>query len=208
MNRPNRFFIIGLTSILIIFCPFYFSGFATEITPLSPGETLRTISSQLLEIKTNSTDDTTRRQSAAIIREYVAIRLITPHIYGREYLKLTDIQKHEFQAELLILLENSLTDVIQKNEIVLPEILEEKVRKNRSLVKFSITKPPKTSSYMFTMRKIDNSWKIFDVNVDGASMLKNFMYQIRPIVKKDGFQGVLKKLQEISADLPHHKKTP
>lgn len=137
------------------------------------------------------------------IEQYVAIELIAKHTYGRKYIELSPEQKREYIHLSKNLLQRAMTAEIIKHNIQLPSEFTEKVRSNRAGLTFLLPISGKVSSFMISLRRIDNSWKIFDVNRDGVSMVRNMMQQVRPLIKRDGYDGVIAKLKELlSTDIP------
>ena len=59
-----------------------------------------------------------------------------------------------------------------------------------------ITDEGKTVSVDFSMRKIDNIWKIYDVTIEGVSMLSSYRSQFNSILGNSSFNDLLAKLKE------------
>lgn len=79
--------------------------------------------------------------------------------------------------------------------------------KLQSLVMSSVHVPTEDLkiSLNYKLKRVENGWKIFDVIVDGASLLDNYKYQFDRIISKDGYpvlvhrmESKLKSLQESS----------
>lgn len=47
----------------------------------------------------------------------------------------------------------------------------------------------------------DKGWKIYDIIVDGASLLSNYKYQFDQIVKKDGYEDLMRRMKSKLAEL-------
>ena len=45
------------------------------------------------------------------------------------------------------------------------------------------------------IKEADSQWKIYDVIVDGASLLNNYRYQFDTIIKKDGFADLMHRME-------------
>ncbi len=61
----------------------------------------------------------------------------------------------------------------------------------------SIAQPGKEPiSVIYQLRRYDNTWKVFDVVVEGISMLKGLQSQYEKIIATEGLQGAIKRMQE------------
>ncbi|MDO8461555.1 MAG: ABC transporter substrate-binding protein [Deltaproteobacteria bacterium] len=47
----------------------------------------------------------------------------------------------------------------------------------------------------YKLKKVGAIWKIFDVIVDGASLLDNYRYQFDKIIKKDGYADLIRRME-------------
>jgi len=47
----------------------------------------------------------------------------------------------------------------------------------------------------YKMRRVDGIWKIYDVIVDGASLLDNYCYQFCKITKENGFRDLVGRME-------------
>lgn len=64
-------------------------------------------------------------------------------------------------------------------------ISEEMVRKNRAVVMTNIIKNDIKTPVDYSMINQDNNWKIYDIKIEGVSLLKNYRTQFRSILLKD-----------------------
>lgn len=51
-------------------------------------------------------------------------------------------------------------------------------------------------SVIYQLRRFDNTWKVFDVVVEGISMLKGLQSQYEKIIATEGLQGAITRMQE------------
>lgn len=53
----------------------------------------------------------------------------------------------------------------------------------------------------YKMRKNDDEWKIFDVIVDDASLVDNYRYQFDSIIKKHGYDELVRRMKDKLAEI-------
>ncbi len=56
----------------------------------------------------------------------------------------------------------------------------------------------------FRMRRGEEGWKAIDVTVEGISVARVFGAQFRPVLARDGMDGLLRQLREKNAGNKHH----
>jgi phospholipid transport system substrate-binding protein len=49
---------------------------------------------------------------------------------------------------------------------------------------------------IYQMRRFDNEWKVFDVIVEGISMLKGLQAQYEQIIATEGLPGAINRMKE------------
>ena len=81
--------------------------------------------------------------------------------------------------------------------------MRELVDKNRGKVQTNFfTVDQKKIVIDFSMRKEDGAWKIYDVIIEGVSMVSNYRSQFNSIIAKESFAGLMEKLNEKEEEIP------
>ena len=75
--------------------------------------------------------------------------------------------------------------------------LEEKIKERMALVKTEVMHNGQLNTIVYTMVLQDSGWLLFDVNVDGASMIRTTMAQGRRALRDGGFEGVMEALERM-----------
>lgn len=60
----------------------------------------------------------------------------------------------------------------------------------------------------YKLKKEGNAWKIYDVVVDGASLLDNYKYQFDKIIAKEGYPNLIHRMESKLQELQQKDKTP
>jgi phospholipid transport system substrate-binding protein len=55
------------------------------------------------------------------------------------------------------------------------------------------------------MRKTDSGWKIYDISVEGISLVLTYRSEFDQVVKQEGIDGLLKRLAEKNTPAPMKK---
>ena len=64
------------------------------------------------------------------------------------------------------------------------------------------TKDGKKIVIDFSTHKIEDKWMIYDITIEGISMISSYRSQFNSIISKKSFAGLMKKLIEKEEELP------
>jgi len=117
---------------------------------------------------------------------------IPKRVLGRHWRNITPQQREEFSDVFIEIIKDAFlgkSDSYQGQNIV---YLRETVIKNRSKVqtKFIMSKG-KEISIDFSMIKRNNQWRIYDVIIEGVSLIGNYRSQVKSILMKSSFEELM-----------------
>ena len=51
----------------------------------------------------------------------------------------------------------------------------------------------------YVMLEKDRGWQVYDINIEGVSLVRNYREQFKSILRKENFDGLVKVLEEKNA---------
>ncbi len=198
MTRSRWFSSLALVCIVAV-VSIIFSATVTALAfqPASPIEVLNGITSTLKRLKETGEKSLYFEHASKLVASHVAINEVAAHVYGREFSDLPRERQDRFIRLVTKLLSAAITEELLKNIQELPPDSVEKIHQGRAKITFSLPFEDRDSRYAVEMREIAGRWIIFDINIDGVSMLRNMMYQVRSVRKSGGYEGVIDKLDQM-----------
>jgi len=122
-----------------------------------------------------------------IIRKVFDFDGITERAVGRNWKLFSPVQKKEFTDVFTTLLGNSYLTRIQgnfNNEKV--EYLgQEMLSADKARVKTKIIREVDSIPVDYSVRPLGGTWRIYDVNIEGVSLVQNYRSQFDQILSKD-----------------------
>lgn len=115
---------------------------------------------------------------------------------ARHWSKRTDEEKREFIALYAQLLERTYMDRVEgySGEQVAYE--GERVEGDYAIVKVRITTPKDTEiPVKYRVRKKEDKWLVYDVYVEGVSLVNNYRVQFNNVISRSSYEKLLKKLR-------------
>lgn len=79
------------------------------------------------------------------------------------------------------------------------QYLKERRKGDFAEVQTAVTSDKSTASISYRLLKRSNTWKVYDVVIEGVSLVKNFRSQFGRIIKAESAKGLLEKLRTKTA---------
>ena len=196
MRLNNR----TLVSLLTILSTFIFSS---SLWAESPGQVIvETIDKSLEILRDPLLQDVSKMSERKqklweTLEPIFAFQEISRRALGRHWKKRTAEERKEFTLIFTNTLKNTYlhkSDSHASEDII---YLRENTQGNRSKVQTNvITTEGKKVAVDYSMYKSDNGWKIYDVAIEGVSVVGNYRSQFNSILNKSSFAELIQKLKE------------
>lgn len=188
----------ALTLLLIsfMFCPF--SAFAQ-----SPQEIIQTQVTNVLEVlgdpalKTESAKETKEKRVWALIDAVFDYTELSKRTLAQNWKSFTPDQQKEFTQLYGKLLGTVYMDRIiayTNEKVVFGKAI--KLSEDTTEIQSEVITAKRSIPIYYRMISRDESWKVFDVVVEGVSLIQNYRSQFREILSKQSPQDLLKILRE------------
>jgi len=114
---------------------------------------------------------------------------------GRHWKKLTEKQQVEFVALFQRFLSNSYSGNVDGYAGEQVKYLKERRKGDFAEVQTKIISKKLRIPLDYRLLKKSNEWRVYDVVIDGVSLVKNFRGQFSRIIKSSSYQGLIQKLR-------------
>lgn len=127
-------------------------------------------------------------------------RAMSQRTLAQNWRKATDAEKDQFVSLYTKLLQDTYLVLVEEytNESV--EYRNEKIHKEKyAQVDTVIVAPDKEIPVIYKARLKDDGWYVYDVVIEGVSMISNYRSSYQEIAKREGIDGLIAKLEEKTA---------
>jgi phospholipid transport system substrate-binding protein len=196
----------NLTSALKVgFSIVLFVAFATVAQAGEPTDQLKTHVDEVLKVlgnpalrtpdKTEERRDVIRKVANQIFDfEETAKRALGPHWAAR-----TPAERKEFVALFTDLLERSYVTRIEQYGGEKVMYAGDQVTGDQAIVKTRIASKTGTEIPVdYRMQKMSSGWRVYDVNIEGVSLVSNYRTQFNKIVQTESYQALVDRLKSRS----------
>jgi phospholipid transport system substrate-binding protein len=145
-------------------------------------------------------DDLSREERqekvGALVRERFDFRTMSQGVLATNWKKATDAEKKQFMDLFSELLETTYRERIDayNNEEV--KYLSEKIRGKKAVVETVVVTTDVEIPVTYKLLNKGESWRAYDVVVEGVSLVRNYRDSYKEIVKKEGLTGLLAKMEK------------
>ena len=172
---------------------------------LGPEQLVQKITSEVLEsIKSDKQLAAGDKQKAVQLAEekvlpYIDFEEATRLAVGRAWAKATPEQKKKLVSEFRNMLVRTYSNAIGEYQGQTLKVLPSRGKQDPqdTTVRTQFVRagaPPLPID--FQMRKADSTWKVYDIAVEGVSLVLTYRSEFDAVVKQDGIDGLLKRLAQ------------
>ncbi len=113
----------------------------------------------------------------------------------------SDQERREFTGLFKKLLENSYASKLESYSDETINFTDEVIKGKYALVKTEVVRKASTIAVDYKLINGAGVWKIYDFVIEGVSMVRNYRSQFSKIIRKDSYEGLVRKLTDKVNDL-------
>lgn len=167
------------------------------IAASSPTEDVRTSVDAILLILQN--DELDKQQKRAEISKIVSqrfdFRAMSQRTLATNWKKTSNEEKKQFIELFSQLIESSYVGKIEAYTNEKVEFPGEKVKGKKAVVETLIITSSADIPVNYRMYQKGDQWLVYDVIIEGVSLISNYRSSYQEIMKDEGFDGLLNKMQ-------------
>jgi phospholipid transport system substrate-binding protein len=120
---------------------------------------------------------------------------------GRPWKTLSDEEKTHFTEVFRELLERSYGNRLNEYKGQTVVFADAKLKKNKARIKSKVIDGTRETPVEYRMHQTDTGWQVYDIRIEGTSMIRTFHQDFKSILKNGGYDKLVKTLEEKIAKL-------
>jgi len=178
-------------------------GYPALCRAASPQEQLRSSVDKVIEtLKDKSLSGKPRRERlTSIIRPRFDFRVMSQWVLGVQWRRATEPQKQRFTDLFSDLLEATYIGKIENYTDERVDYGEERIEGDRALVETNVVTKSAEIPINYKLLREGEEWRIYDVVIENVSLVRNYRSTYDEIVRKEGIDGLLKRMEDKLAEL-------
>ena len=163
----------------------------------TPTDDVRTSVEAILEIlKDEQLDKEGKRaQISTVINKRFDFRAMSQRTLATNWKKTSAEEKQQFVALFSQLIENSYVGKVEAYTDEKVDFTGEKVKGRKAVVETLIITSSADIPINYKVYQKGGQWLVYDVIIEGVSLISNYRSSYQEIMKKEGFDGLLAKMQ-------------
>jgi len=121
---------------------------------------------------------------------------MSKRVLGKAWRKLSKKEKENFVELFTELLQYAYVGKIQNYAGQSIEFKGQRIKGKRAEVKTELIDKNKTIPVSYIMLLEGDQWMVYDVVVEGVSLIRNYMEQFREILRKEQYGGLVKQIEK------------
>lgn len=137
-----------------------------------------------------------RARIMEVIKAGFDFQEMSKRILGPTWNEVQEEDRKQFTELITKLLENTYIGKLESYSGQEIEFLVEQVKGRRAQVSTMIGQNGVKIPVHYIMNLNNSRWMVYDINIEGVSLVRNYMEQFKTILRKEKFAGLIKILKE------------
>jgi phospholipid transport system substrate-binding protein len=174
------------------------------VTPseYSPTESVKNIITDVLSVLGNEAlkqpgrSEERRQQIEQVIRHRVNFRQMAQRSLGAPWTRLSDKERQEFVSLFVNLIRDTVANKIDQYYDEQIFYLIEQREGSCAQVRTNLVGPKVDTSLDFRLENRSGRWLVYEVVIDGASIVRNYRTQFSRIIRDNAYAGLVEKMKQ------------
>jgi len=177
---------------------------ATQATAGTPTDTIRNMLTEAIrilekqELKKPERAEERRQQLERVLGDPFNFEEMSKRALGAHWAKLSDAERREFAQLFKALLANTYADRITGYSGEQIYYLNERVEGDYAEVRTKIVSEKAEYPFDYRLVRKPNDWRVYDVIVDGVSLVNNYRGQFTKILRTSSYADLVEQLRKKS----------
>ena len=125
---------------------------------------------------------------------------------ARAWRKRSSAEKEHFVTIFRELLQNTYIDRLKTVSDAGVSLEDVRIKGKKALVKTLVHQENKDYSFIFKLRQRDGRWLIYDIVVEGVSLVSNYRSQFSQVIGKEGYDALVSRIEEKLKPVPSQEE--
>jgi phospholipid transport system substrate-binding protein len=132
-----------------------------------------------------------KAQVSGRVQEYLNVQSMSRRTLGSYWEGATEEQRQNFSALFVRILEGTYLSRIDDYSAGTVQYLKQRVKDNKAIVDTVIVSKELEIPVQYKMIYDADSWQVFDLVIEGVSLVKNYRSSYGEIIRQAGYDGLL-----------------
>lgn len=140
--------------------------------------------------------DERRQKLMSTIKTGFDFQEMCKRVLGKTWQEVSEGERDHFTELMTKLLENTYIGKLEGYRYKSIEYAEEKIQGDRAQVSTLVIKEDAKLPMHYVLQQTPKGWMVYDINIEGVSLVRNYKEQFQSILRTNNFQGLVKTIEE------------
>lgn len=140
--------------------------------------------------------DEKRNQVSGKVQGFLNVASMSQRTLGAYWQGATEEQRQRFSALFVKVLEGTYLNRIDDYSSGSVQYLKQRVKGDKAIIDTKIITENLVLPVQYKMILVNDSWQVFDVIIDGISLIRNYRATYGEIIRKDGYEGLFALMEQ------------
>jgi len=130
------------------------------------------------------------------VQEFLNVASMARRTLGPYWQGATEEQRQHFSELFIKILENTYLNRIDDYSSGTVQYLKQRVKGNKAIIDTKIVSEDLSIPVQYKMLFEQGRWQVFDVVIDGVSLIRNYRASYGEIIRKEGYDGLFALMEQ------------
>jgi len=142
-----------------------------------------------------------RAQISGTVQKFLGVESLSQRTLGVYWKKGTPEELQQFMKLYVKILERTYLNRIEDYSGGKVEYDQERIKDNKAILDTKFVSERFNIPVQYKLIQDGDAWQIYDVLIEGVSLVRSYRSSYNEILRKEGFDGLLKKMEEKLAQM-------
>ncbi len=186
-----------MKKILLSFVLFFVAATYSFAIPAPQTQVEEMVNSVLNVLKrTDLTAEQKKEQVSGMVQSYLNMQSMARRTLGPYWDKATEEQRKQFSDLFVQVLEGTYLNRVGDYSDGQVKFLKQRVKGTKAIIDTVIVSDDLEIPVQYKMIYTDSRWQVFDLVIEGVSLIKNYRSSYGEIIRRKGYDGLLQMMEE------------
>lgn len=173
-------------------------SFSFAVATLQPQEQVEVMINSVLEVlqQPDLSIGEKKVQVSGKVQGFLNVASMSQRTLGSYWQGATEEQRQRFSELFVKVLEGTYLNRIDDYSDGTVQYLKQRVKDDKAIIDTKIVTADLNLPVQYKMILVNDTWQVFDVIIDGISLIRNYRATYGEIIRKDGYEGLFALMEQ------------
>ncbi|WP_083928838.1 MlaC/ttg2D family ABC transporter substrate-binding protein [Geopsychrobacter electrodiphilus] len=169
---------------------------------ISPREQMKQMVDGVFAVlNSDLTPEAKKQKISGTVQKYLSVESLSQRTLGVYWRQASADQLKHFMSLYVQILEQTYLNRVDDYSGGKVDYLQELIHKDKAILDTEFVSPERKISVKYKMLEMNGVWQIYDVLIEGVSLVRSYRSSYNEILRKEGFDGLFKRMDEKLAQM-------